>query len=48
MEFATLPEWFVEDMAEVLLHASRYAPQTLAGLRLDDMMLFMVGVGVRV
>jgi hypothetical protein len=42
MEFATLPEWFVEDMAEVLLHASRYAPHTLAAARLDDMMLFLV------
>lgn len=44
MEFAALPEWFVEDMAEVLLAASRYAPHTLASARMDDMMLFMVGV----
>lgn len=42
-EFATLPEWFVEDMAEALLSASRYAPHTLASARLDDMMLFLVG-----
>lgn len=42
VDFATLPEWFVEDMAEVMLHASRYAPHTLAQMRLDDMMLFMV------
>lgn len=42
MEFATLPEWFVEDMAEVLLHISRYAPHALASARLDDMMLFLV------
>jgi len=45
MEFATLPEWFVEDMAEVLLYASRYVPHTLSTMRLDDMMLFMVGWG---
>ncbi|GBF98629.1 ubiquitin conjugation factor E4-like [Raphidocelis subcapitata] len=41
-EFATLPEWFVEDMAEALLSASRYAPHTLATARLDDMMLVLV------
>lgn len=39
-----LPEWFVEDMAEVLLFTTRYHPQLLAagGVRLDEMMLFLV------
>lgn len=41
-EFAVLPEWFVEDMAEVFLHASRYAPHALAALRLEETMLFFV------
>lgn len=40
--FATLPEYFIEDLAEILLHVSRYHPQLLASARLDEVMIFMV------
>jgi ubiquitin conjugation factor E4 B len=44
MEWATLPEWFVEDLAEYCLLVTRMYPQVLAtsGVRMDDMMLFLV------
>ena len=41
-EFACLPEHFVEDIADVLLYVSRYAPQLLAAARMDELMLFLV------
>jgi ubiquitin conjugation factor E4 B len=42
MEWATLPEWFLEDMAEWLLLLTRAHPNLLQGQRLDELMLFFV------
>ena len=43
MEWSTLPEWFIEDLADYLLYVSRAYPQLLAtGARLDEFMLFLV------
>lgn len=42
MEWATLPEWFLEDMAEWLLLLTRTHPNLLQGQRLDELMLFFV------
>ncbi|GAX74152.1 hypothetical protein CEUSTIGMA_g1601.t1 [Chlamydomonas eustigma] len=41
-EFACLPEFFVEDMTDLLLHTSRYNPQLLSSSRMDEIMLFLV------
>lgn len=42
MEFATLPEYFVEDMAEFLLYTSRVLPQVMSTAKLDELMLMLV------
>lgn len=42
MELKAVPEHFVEDLADYLLFISRFAPQRLAGERLDEFMDFLV------
>jgi len=41
-EFASLPEYFVEDMADVLLYVSRAYPHLLQNAKMDELMLFLV------
>eukprot|EP00798_Chlamydomonas_sp_ICE-L_P032300 gene32300-16868_t len=41
-EFASLPEYLAEDMAEVILHVSRYLlPHLLTAVKMDEVMLFL-------
>lgn len=40
--FASLPEYFIEDLAEYLLYVSRMHPQLLVGAPMEEMMLFLM------
>ncbi|KAK9806446.1 hypothetical protein WJX73_007867 [Symbiochloris irregularis] len=41
-EFRMLPEYFVEDTAELLLYLGRYKPRELEGARLEEIALFLL------
>ncbi|CAK0786013.1 hypothetical protein CVIRNUC_009226 [Coccomyxa viridis] len=40
--FRLLPEYFVEDMIEVLMYVSRFRPQVLEGVPMEELLLFFV------
>ncbi|CAL8466128.1 g5664 [Coccomyxa elongata] len=42
LEFRMLPEYFVEDMIELLLYVSRFKPMVLEGLPMEELLLFFV------
>ncbi|KAL3145548.1 hypothetical protein ABBQ32_003373 [Trebouxia sp. C0010 RCD-2024] len=41
-EFRALPEYFVDDLCELMLYVGQAAPRSLEGLQLEEIMIFMV------